>query len=79
MARGCVLNDVVQDGLREIAGESNNHNRVAKMKLFIELTGQGKSIAESSRLLGITPENTSRSLKRCLVHLLAKKLILRPH
>jgi hypothetical protein len=79
VSHGRTLNDIVHICLKEIEEELHNHNKVAKLKSFIELTRQGKGVAESSRLLGITPEYASRSLKRSLVQLLAEKLILRLH
>jgi hypothetical protein len=77
--RGRALHELAMNCLQEIDSELDGHAGVAKLKTFVALTRQGIRVTDASRILGITPEYASRSLKRNLVDLLAEKLILKLH
>jgi hypothetical protein len=77
VARGRALRDLTQDCLREIEYELGDYTGTSRLKTFITLTRQGIGVTEASQLLNITPEHTSRTLKRCLVELFAEKLIFK--
>jgi len=77
VARGRALHDLAEECLYEIECELDGHAGVAKLKSFVELTRQGRGVTESSGMLGISREHTSRTLKRRLIKLLAEKLILK--
>jgi hypothetical protein len=77
--RGRALHELAMTCLSEIENELNGHAAVTKLRQFTSLTRQGKGVTEVGKMLGISPEHTSRYLKRNLVKLLAEKLILKLH
>ncbi len=77
--RGRALHELAMTCLQEIENELNGHAGVTKLKQFTSLTRQGKGVTEAGKMLGISPEHTSRYFKRNLVRLLAEKLILKLH
>lgn len=76
LARGRALRDIVIKCLAQIENELDGHAGILKLKAFTKLTREGRGVTESSRLLEISREYISRTLKRHLIELLAEKLML---
>ena len=77
VARGRALHDLTQDCLQDIENELDGHAGLHRLKQFVNLTRQRKGPTEASRIMGISPEHTSRMYKRILVRFLAQKLLMK--
>ena len=74
MAQGRALNDLARECLLEIEAELDGHARAARLKRFVALTRDGKSVSQASRTIGVSREYANRLLKIQLVGLLAEKM-----